>query len=138
MLVINNFTCYQYTDRVKMFDCNFIKFTTNRFGFSARTMFNRNMDRNLRCHIDLDLLPRSSRQIIHIVDVRFNMCSLLSQVNNKLVASLLKEFKRVTNLPKSCPYKKVWFGRKLWYHPFRFPCFFPGLCVRGEQFYIDG
>lgn len=106
---MKNVTCLTYNEElVKRFGCDFTKSHINNYIISLQMLFTRDLDRSFRAHFAIDLMPTNSRQIIHLIDVRFNCCVFLQRsLENQLIRPLMIELKRVTNLPKQCPYKKV-------------------------------
>ncbi|XP_073831864.1 uncharacterized protein [Musca autumnalis] len=107
ILEVQNVTCVKYTDHLRYIECNFVKMATNRFGITIRMLFDNDMGRNFRARISVDIKPINSKTVIHMADIRFNVCVFLKQiVNNQVIEALSKEFKRVANLPSSCPFKK--------------------------------
>ncbi|XP_011291114.1 uncharacterized protein LOC101887221 [Musca domestica] len=105
---IKNVTCRKYNkEPVKQISCEFVKRGTNNYSITLQTTFSRNLVRSFKSHVTIDVMPSNSRQIIHLIDLRFNSCMFLQQsLTNQLIKPLIAEFKRVTNLPKKCPYKK--------------------------------
>uniref|UniRef100_A0A1I8NKX9 Uncharacterized protein n=1 Tax=Musca domestica TaxID=7370 RepID=A0A1I8NKX9_MUSDO len=107
VLMVNNITCHTYSQHIKHCECHVTKIAPNCYGFNGYAIFERNMDRGLRAHIFIDIMPMGSRQAIRMVDVRFSICNVLKQMSfSKFLEPLVTEFKRVTNLPKSCTFKK--------------------------------
>ncbi|XP_075158105.1 uncharacterized protein LOC142231379 [Haematobia irritans] len=103
---VHNVTCAKYTERIKIIECEFVKFPENRYGINIRMMFSRNLDRSFQVRIWIDITPIKSKQIIHLVDLKMSGCSAFKRLSsNKFLQHILKEFFRTSNLPKSCPVK---------------------------------
>ncbi|XP_011291112.2 uncharacterized protein LOC101901684 [Musca domestica] len=105
---MKNVTCRTYNEElVKRLGCDFTKHRINNYVISLQLLFTRDLDRSFKAHFAIDLMPTNSRQIIHLINVRFNCCVFLQRsLENQLIRPLMIELKRVTNLPKQCPYKK--------------------------------
>ncbi|XP_073831865.1 uncharacterized protein [Musca autumnalis] len=107
VLEIKNFTCRVYNQRIKVMECAFSKYGTSYYGLSARMMFDRDVDRSFKAHVALDVMPKNTRQTMHVADMTFNVCVFLKQMlNNQILRPLALELKRVCNLPAKCPFKK--------------------------------
>ncbi|XP_011291113.1 uncharacterized protein LOC105261607 [Musca domestica] len=105
---LKNITCHKYHEELfKKVSCNFMRRSSNNYSIGLQMMFSRELDRNFKAHVAIDVTPTNSTQIIHLIDLRFNCCMFLQQsLANQLVRPLMNEFKRVTNLPEKCPFKK--------------------------------
>ncbi|XP_005181889.1 uncharacterized protein LOC101889580 [Musca domestica] len=107
LLEINNFTCHKYTPRITYVECEYFKFATNHYGLSGRIKFDSNLDRSFKTHVTVNVMPKNSRQNMHIVDLTFNVCVFLKQMlSNQFLRQYALEFKRISNIPSSCPFKK--------------------------------
>ncbi|XP_061388026.1 uncharacterized protein LOC133323086 [Musca vetustissima] len=107
ILEVQNVTCEKYTNHLRCIECHFVKLATNSYGITTQIIFDNDMGRSFKSRISVDIMPINSKQIIHMADIRFNVCVFLKQmVNNQVIEALSKEFKRVANLPQSCPFKK--------------------------------
>ncbi|XP_059225847.1 uncharacterized protein LOC131997958 [Stomoxys calcitrans] len=105
-LILNNATCNTLNSLMKIFQCELEKFGTSRYGMNARFMLERPFERNAESHILAYFTPTLAKKAVKFLDLRINICDMLSTVTSiPLMKVILDEVRRTGNLPYRCPVK---------------------------------
>uniref|UniRef100_A0A1I8P6Q0 Uncharacterized protein n=1 Tax=Stomoxys calcitrans TaxID=35570 RepID=A0A1I8P6Q0_STOCA len=105
-LEIHNVTCTKSEDVIKRFDCNCKMISKGRFSSNLFLMLSRTLDKRAELHLLATFIPNKGVKSIKFMDIKLNICTILSQVSRvPLIKNLMAEVRRKGNLPYECPVK---------------------------------
>uniref|UniRef100_A0A1I8N3Z0 Arrestin-like N-terminal domain-containing protein n=1 Tax=Musca domestica TaxID=7370 RepID=A0A1I8N3Z0_MUSDO len=103
---LNTLNCRQYNSLIKYYSCNLTKVTTNRYFLQANLELNRDLDKGAEIQMIIFVKFTKENKVLKFLDLKVKVCDLYdSKMSSLVIKEVIREMKRVSNFPHSCPVK---------------------------------